>query len=82
MKWAAVMWGGASTDVVESRWLTDLTWEGLAPCVSTARPIVNLYGDGVDNIELNEFVAIGEAGMVVPSQIPQPPWFMLVGEPS
>ena len=75
------MWGGASTDVVESRWLIDLTWEGLALCVSTASPIVNLYGDGVDNIELNEFVAIGEAGMVVPSQIPQPPWFMLVGEP-
>ena len=53
--------------------MIDLTWEGLALCVSTASPIVNLYGDGVDNIELNEFVAIGEAGMVVPSQIPQPP---------
>ena len=42
---------------------------------------MNLYGDGVDNIELNEFVAIGEVGIVVPSQIPQPPSFMLVGEP-
>ena len=47
--------------------MIDLTWEGLALCVSTARPIVNLYGDGVDNIELNECVAIGEVGIVVPS---------------
>ena len=53
--------------------MIDLTWEGLALCVSTASPIVNLYGDGVDNIELNEFVAIGEVCIVVPSQIPQPP---------